>query len=472
MTSVLLIHDDPHSRSHLRSMLEFLECGPVVTVAGEAWRRALDENDGFDLVLFDGASRNARLEEVSAEIAERDQTLPIVYLQPHPTADERQGRAPNVCLRVSPPVQFRQLHRALGRASAFREYGAGAVARGASGPLQGIVGNSGAVRRLRELIQRVAPTSATVLILGESGTGKELVARNVHHCSARSSGPFVPINCGAIPASLLESELFGHEKGAFTGAITARKGRFELAAGGTLFLDEIGDMPMEMQVKLLRVLQERTFERVGGGKAIATDVRIVAATHRNLEQLISTGHFREDLYYRLSVFPIETTPLRDRPEDIPLLIEGLAKRAAHGGEGPLCLSPEAGRALCRYHWPGNVRELGNLIERVSVLHPDGVVDAGDLPAKYRAQATEVHGPTEPDPLVGLAPRNGAGQPRLPEEGLDLRGYLNEVEYALVVQALESTSGVVAHAARRLRIHRTTLVEKMRKHGLLKGQSSH
>ena len=246
-----------------------------------------------------------------------------------------------------------------------------------------LVGKGRGIQEVRRLIGQVAETDANVLILGESGTGKEVVARAIHELSARSAGPFVPINCGAIPAELLESELFGHEKGAFTGAIAARRGRFELAQGGTLFLDEIGDMPLPMQVKLLRVLQERQFDRVGGGKAVQADVRVIAATHRDLEAMIRTQAFREDLYYRLNVFPIETPPLRDRADDIPLLLQELLNRHAEQHKGIIRLTQRAMESLMQYAWPGNVRELSNLIERLLILYPNQIVDVADLPGRYR-----------------------------------------------------------------------------------------
>ena len=251
-----------------------------------------------------------------------------------------------------------------------------------------LVGKGRGIQEVRRLIGQVAETDANVLILGESGTGKEVVARAIHELSARSAGPFVPINCGAIPAELLESELFGHEKGAFTGAIAARRGRFELAQGGTLFLDEIGDMPLPMQVKLLRVLQERQFDRVGGGKAVQADVRVIAATHRDLEAMIRTQAFREDLYYRLNVFPIETPPLRDRADDIPLLLQELLNRHAEQHHGFIRLTQRALESLMQYPWPGNVRELSNLLERLLILYPHQIVDVADLPSRYRLLPSE------------------------------------------------------------------------------------
>jgi sigma-54 specific flagellar transcriptional regulator A len=336
-----------------------------------------------------------------------------------------------------------------------------------------LVGNSHAIRHVRNLIRRVAISDATVLILGESGTGKEVVARNIHYQSPRREGPFVPLNCGAIPAELLESELFGHEKGAFTGAITARQGRFEMADAGTLFLDEIGDMPLAMQVKLLRVLQERIFERVGGNKSIKVNVRIIAATHRNLDDHIKIGAFREDLYYRLNVFPIDMPPLRERAEDIPLLIDELIRRVEHEQRSSVRLTPAATVCLCEYPWPGNVRELANLIERLVILHPYGLVDVHDLPERFRQKSARV--PKERSSLLGRGSaadeveEDDSGQAfQLPRGGLDLKEYLNNLECALIKQALEESGGVVAHAAQRLKMRRTTLVEKMRKFGLHRG----
>ncbi|MGH8323535.1 MAG: sigma-54 interaction domain-containing protein, partial [Steroidobacteraceae bacterium] len=244
-------------------------------------------------------------------------------------------------------------------------------------------GTSAAIRDVIALIRQVAAFDSTALVLGESGTGKEVVARAIHDLSPRRGRPFVAVNCGAIPADLLESELFGHEKGSFTGAIAARKGRFEIAEGGTLFLDEIGDMSPSMQVKLLRVLQERVFERVGNHAPIRCNVRIIAATHRNLEDSIVRGTFREDLFHRINVFPIEMPPLRARSEDIPLLVRDLVAHNVAAGRGRLQLSPRALAALALHAWSGNVRELGNLIERLSIVCGGRVVEVRDLPPKYR-----------------------------------------------------------------------------------------
>jgi len=358
--------------------------------------------------------------------------------------------------------------------------------------ISSLVGCGSRIQEIRYLIEQVADSKANVLVLGESGTGKEVVARAIHEISKRKKGPFVPVNCGAIPSELLESELFGHEKGAFTGAFSARKGRFELAAGGTLFLDEIGDMPMPMQVKLLRVLQERTFERVGGNKSLQADVRIVAATHRNLETLISEGKFREDLYYRLNVFPIESPALRERQEDIPLLLQELLSRFESDSKITLRFTQRALDSLMQHEWPGNVRELSNLLERLLILHANKIVDLLELPIKYRhidAQgdvfeqvlySPEQEALAERDALCGMfgdAPMvseqsDGFDESQgflghLPADGINLKGKLVEFEIEMIRQALDSQDGVVSHAAELLSMRRTTLVEKMKKYGLNK-----
>jgi len=372
------------------------------------------------------------------------------------------------------PARFDDLHDLLHRAQIYQEQQqSGGQAQRPLELFRSLSGNSRATRAINKLIEQVAETEATVLVLGESGTGKEVVARKLHYKSARRGMPFVPINCGAIPSELLESELFGHEKGAFTGAISARKGRFELAHGGTLFLDEIGDMSMPMQVKLLRVLQERTFERVGSNKTIRCDVRIIAATHRNLEEAITKQKFREDLYYRLNVFPIEMPPLRDRVEDIPVLVNDLISRIETEKRGSVRLTPSAVMALTQYSWPGNVRELANLIERLAILYPYGVVDIKDLPEKFRVDIdiTKQAGALPVVNIPGDEPETVASVPRLPNEGLDLKAHLSTLEMNLIRQALDESEGVVAHAAKRLSMRRTTLVEKLRKYGLQRAHES-
>lgn len=333
-------------------------------------------------------------------------------------------------------------------------------------PRHALVGQSPAMRQVRQLVARVAGTHASVLILGESGTGKELVAREIHRQSPRTAGPFVPLNCGAIPRDLLESELFGHEKGAFTGAISARPGRFEMAEGGTLFLDEIGDMSLDMQVKVLRVLQEQTFERVGSNKTLTADVRILAATHRDLEAEIAAGNFREDLYYRLNVFPIEVPALREHPEDLEALVSALLARLSTDDDGGLEFTDQALQALAAYAWPGNVRELANIIERVRILYPGERIDVGQLPQRLLGDNSLLASSQEDEVrAIGRSIGDYINEVRLTEGGVDLRALVERLEIRLIQQALERNEGVVARAAKMLGLRRTTLVEKMRKYDI-------
>ena len=369
------------------------------------------------------------------------------------------------------------------------------------------VGESAAIKAIRELLPVVAASSSTVLITGESGTGKEIVARSLHDLSHRASANFVPINCAAIPKDLIESELFGHRKGAFTGAVTDRVGRFELAHKGSIFLDEIGDLPLDLQVKLLRVLQERMVDPVGSTKSVAVDVRVIAATHRDLEAEIAAGRFREDLYYRLNVLPLNTPPLRDRSTDIPLLLGFFAKHHAATGAKPISFADDFSHALQAYHWPGNVRELSNLIDRFSTLFAGQCLtlktfSSTMLPkglAVFKAQAaTEDKEPADINEPLGLmetaaldSPSKGGifdegadepeedaiflpdtsppslaqGLPILPPEGLSLKHRMAEIEREFISQALSRTKGNVSQTARLLNVQRTTLIEKIQKFGL-------
>jgi len=347
------------------------------------------------------------------------------------------------------------------------------------------MGSSTLIRALNHSIHLVARFDSKVLILGETGTGKEIVARAIHNLSERRSAAFVPVNCGAIPAELLESELFGHEKGAFSGAIAQRKGRFELADGGTIFLDEIGEMPLAMQVKLLRVLQEGTFERVGSNVSQRCNLRVIAATHRHLESLILAGSFREDLYHRLNVCPIEMPPLRHRVEDLPELIEHFVGINASGGRGTVRLSRRALYALRQYVWPGNVRELENLIERLAVMCNDRVVDFEDLPSAFTRKAVDLDEnperevPATPmtataddtatvDDAAAVDDATGDDETELPASGFDLRDHIQRIERRCIERALQRSGHVVAQAAQLLGLKRTTLLDKLRRHQLLAG----
>ncbi len=323
-----------------------------------------------------------------------------------------------------------------------------------------IIGQSDSIKAVLDLVCRVADSDATILVSGESGTGKELIARAIHYNSPRARKAFVAINCGAIPSELLESELFGHVKGAFTGAIQNRVGRFELADGGTLFLDEIGDLEPALQVKLLRVLQEKVYEPVGGTKSLQTNVRVITATNKNLEELVKQSQFREDLFYRLNVIPIQVPALRDRKSDIPLLlahfIDVMNKTKGRKLAG---ISPQAVEHLQIYPWPGNIRELENLIERISILKGAGRIEVSDLPPKYLIQG----------PMI-LKVENISES--LPEDGLDFNTAVDQFENALILRALEKTGWNRNQAAILLRLNRTTLVEKIKKKGLRPANDKH
>jgi sigma-54 dependent transcriptional regulator, flagellar regulatory protein len=489
MTShpLLLIDADESRRRELAAILAFCAASPVVEsdqlpATGRGWR-----------AIFIVAASETTL----AALAQLAPPLAVIHLRPAETPS-----LPLVELTL--PLQMAPLMALLHRIEVVVE------GRDRRQPLpppqlqQILVGQSGAMRMVRRLIAQVADSEANVLILGESGTGKEVVASSLHHLSNRCHRPFVPVNCGAIPGDLLESELFGHEKGAFTGALTARQGRFEIAEGGTLFLDEIGDMPLPMQVKLLRVLQERTFERVGSNRSLRADVRIVAATHRNLEERITAGSFREDLYFRLNVFPIELPPLRERSDDLPLLVNELLARLAQEGRTTIRLTAAALAALMRYTWPGNVRELANLVERLTIMFPDCLVDFEDLPHRYQIEGltsaeidradclmqgcaattevvsaptadesiatTETLAAATPPPPVPMAGVTDVTAVALPAGEFDLKEHLAAMEQGYIQMALTAADGVVAHAAARLGMRRTTLVEKMRKYGMMASMS--
>ncbi|WP_394374663.1 sigma-54 dependent transcriptional regulator [Stutzerimonas frequens] len=476
-TKILLIDDDRDRRRDLAVILNFLSEDHLACSSSD-WQEAvagLESSRAVIGVLLGDVSARGGAVELIKQMGKWDENVPLMLIGEPAPADWPEEIRRRVLTSLEMPPSYNKLLDSLHRAQIYREMYDQAKSRGRQREpnlFRSLVGTSRAVQHVRQMMQQVADTEASVLILGESGTGKEVVARNLHYHSKRRQGPFVPVNCGAIPAELLESELFGHEKGAFTGAITARSGRFELAEGGTLFLDEIGDMPLPMQVKLLRVLQERTFERVGSNRTQSADVRIIAATHKNLEKMIEEGTFREDLYYRLNVFPIEMAPLRERVEDIPLLMNELISRMEHEKRGSIRFNSAAIMSLCRHDWPGNVRELANLVERMAIMHPYGVIGVMELPKKFRhvddddeQYATSLNEEMEERAAISAPMVVPEAQAMLPVEGLDLKEYLGNLEQGLIHQALEDAGGVVARAAERLRIRRTTLVEKMRKYGM-------
>jgi len=471
---ILVLDRDEARAERVATLLEFMDFSP----------RIVDDADDIDLARARGSDWVAIVvgdvgdgeswAAFATWLATQALHPPVLELPGHASdAGWRASLHPQSVWPLSFPIRRTQLQEALRRASLKR---IDDDAR-RDVPSFGPTGRSASVLELNRMIDQVAPHDTTVLVLGESGTGKEVAARALHARSARRDKPFVAINCGAIPPDLLESELFGHEKGAFTGALTQRKGRFEMAEGGTLLLDEIGDMSLPMQVKLLRVLQERCFERVGGTTTIKCDVRVIAATHRDLEDRIANGEFREDLFYRLNVFPIEMPALRERSEDLGDLVAAITRQLAEAGRGQVTLASDAIAALRHYAWPGNVRELSNLLERLAVLHPGGSVRALDLPARYRAAAAAAGEAFDPAPAPEAAaapvtdPAQLSATTTLPPQGIDLRGHMAGIELELLRAALEQSNGVVAHAAPLLGLRRTTLVEKLRKYGIDRDQAA-
>ena len=431
---VLILDADADRSAELCCRLRYLNYEPVVPAGASDITR----DDGIAVVLGEVADTGGG-GKVLKELREQRPGLPFLCL---PTASEDGARREEwISWPLELPLRKSQLTRLLRRAERYR----GRERR------HRLTGNSTSIRRVRRLIEQVADFDTNVLVTGPSGTGKELVARTIHDLSDRSDNPFVPINCGAIPADLLESELFGHRKGAFTGAISDRRGRFELAEGGTLFLDEIGDMSLDMQVKLLRVLQERSFERIGSNTTQRCDVRILAATHRDLPTAVEAGEFRADLYYRLNVFPIEMPPLYKRVSDLPQLLQELLIQHVGDNAGQIRVGAAAMQALANYSWPGNIRELSNLVERLAILKPEGMIELEDLPQKYRDAANPVYAAGNP---VAEAMRLS---------NANLKQHLETLEQDLISQAMQASDGIVARAAKLLNMRRTTLVEKIRKY---------
>ena len=495
--NVILIEPSDSEALALQALLRFLELNPIhVHDVSELREYANHSSPDCLAAIFGKATIDAMGGELLTQLRAMPQPLPIIYMSNDGLPKIAESCGDLAWFHLELPVKQRRLSAVLDQAQYVRTGHPTQPGTHRFRPS----GTSRPMRDVHRLIEQVAPFDTNVLILGESGTGKEMVARHIHELSARAGQPFVPVNCGAIPADLLESELFGHEKGAFTGALSTRLGRFEFAEGGTLFLDEIGDMSLQMQVKLLRVLQERSFERVGSNKTIHCNVRIIAATHRDLEAAIGNGRFREDLYYRLNVFPIQMPPLRDRLEDLPVLIDHLVQRQGQIAGRHIRLDREAMNCLARNRWPGNVRELSNLLERLAILYPGQTVTPADLPERYRLKGTtEWFGggraapksaekgvsvspelleellaagdgdapedATEIDNNAALAATAELTEFELPRGGMDLKDHLSAIEIGLIRQALEEADGTIAEAARLLRMRRTTLVEKLRKYRL-------
>lgn len=450
--SILVVEDDPAQLQALREILENEGYELETAADGEAGLQRLQERS-FDLVLTDLALPGVDgLGLLKFLVRHQPQCLCIIITGyatvKNSVAAMRLGAYDYLAKPVDPQELRLVVRRALEhrrlqqenlqlKRQLYKRFG-----------FANIIGTSEAITQVFELIQKVADTDSTVLLLGESGTGKELIARAIHYNSPRRQGPLVPVNCAAIPQELLESELFGHERGAFTHAVKTRIGRFEQANGGTIFLDEIAEMSPALQVKLLRVLQDRCFERIGGIKSIKVDIRIIAATNQNLEELARQGKFREDLYYRLNVIPVRVPPLRERRGDIPLLANHfLQEFSKKKKRRVLRLSPQALELLVRYPWPGNVRELENLMERLVILTEKDVVEPEDLPARIRNAYT-------------LAP--GSESLDFPEEGVNLPEAVQNFERRLILAALEKANWVRSRAAQLLHLNRTTLIEKMKK----------
>jgi sigma-54 specific flagellar transcriptional regulator A len=481
---VIVIEPSESEANALQTLLRFLDLEPIhvrnLAELHEATHRNIPD---CPAVIVRRETVDALGSTLVAQLRGMREPLPVICISADGLPKIAESSGDLAWFQLETPVKQRRLSSVLQQAKNMRSGHPTQPGTHRFRPS----GASKALRAVHRLIEQVAPFDTNVLILGESGTGKEMVARHIHELSGRAAHPFVPVNCGAIPADLLESELFGHEKGAFTGALSTRLGRFEFAEGGTLFLDEIGDMSLQMQVKLLRVLQERTFERVGSNKTIRCNVRIIAATHRDLDAAIVGGRFREDLYYRLNVFPLQMPPLRDRLDDLPVLIEHLVQRQGQSAGRKIQLDQAAMDCLARNRWPGNVRELANLLERLAILFPAQIITAADLPDRYRSAAavgwlgSEPRIDARPELIEGIAtpqepqlPEPGSGaavyempdvDAALPRGGIDLKDHLSAIEIGLIRKALEEADGTVAGAARLLRIRRTTLVEKLRKYRL-------
>ena len=452
LASILIVDDDAVFRAALRRYLE-REGFDVVSVGDATTGLERIETNPFDLVLtdlrmpgVDGIEFLRRMRRLDPELlsivvtgfGSAEHSLEALEAGAFWFIDKNYDRIATFGALVHKALEFRELRRSNQQLQQQLEVRWG---------LDNIIGESRALKDTLELVRKVADSEATVLITGESGVGKELIARAVHYCSRRSKKPFVAINCGAIPEALLESELFGHVRGAFTGAVSDRVGRFSAANGGTIFLDEIGDMSPILQTKLLRVLQEREFEPVGSSETQRVDVRIVAATNQDLERLMEERKFREDLYFRLRVVPIHVPPLRERREDVPLYVEHYLKEQAREHPGVLGITNSAMKRLVEYDWPGNVREVQGLVQRLVLLKREGWIDEADLP----------HNGTR---TRGLVPHVS-----LPADGVDFSALVDAFERDLIVQALATTEGNKNRAALLLGLKRTTLVEKIRTKGI-------
>ena len=448
---LLLLLDSSGRSSELVKALQKKDLALVVVRSEAEARRWLEENQCQAILL--AVSSLQPHGSFLADIQDAASPLAVIVAASEPSVtDAVVALQAGAVDYLEAPVSQSRLDAALGKAGVIRQVSpAGQPQAKTVKGCAAIVGNSSAMRQVFSLIKKVCDAETTVLVRGESGTGKELIAQALHYEGVRGTGPFVPVNCGAIPGELLESELFGHEKGAFTHAIRTRLGRFELANGGTVFLDEISEMSPMLQVKLLRVLQEKEFERIGGTKTISSDFRVVAATNRDLEQEVQAGRFREDLYYRLNVIPIQAPPLRERLQDIPLLVEHFVARFNRLRKKKIKgVADEVMGRFARYAWPGNVRELENMLERMVILAGSDVLSVADLPERLLE--------------AGAVPAERFEE--LPGQGFFLNEVLAEFEKRLIMQALEQTDWVKNRAAKLLNVNRTTLIEKMKRFKLV------
>jgi two-component system, NtrC family, response regulator AtoC len=463
---ILVVDDEPNLRRVLSAQLERDGYDVHTSEDGEQALALLTEHH-IDLVITD--LRMPRLDgmELLRRISALEDPMPVVMITAHGTVDTAvEALKMGAFDYITKPFDQEDVRTIVRKAVRTQDLSATEASRpslgaGLEAGRYGIIGQSPSLLELYTLLDRVADSPTTVLVTGESGTGKELVARALHENSSRRDKPFIKVNCAAIPRDLMESELFGYERGAFTGAVGSKPGRFELASGGTLFLDEIGSIPVEMQVKLLRALQESEFERVDGVKTIRVDVRLVAATNTDLKKEIAAGAFRDDLYYRLNVVPIRLPPLRERREDVPLLVEHFVKKFdARLRKNVTRIEPEALEVLVNHPWPGNIRELENVIER-AVLFCDGdALRPVDLPSELN--------PRTPDPpLTAPAPKTQSPPSPAASDGLkeQVKAAMSRLERELIVKALEQTGGNVTHAARLLKISRKGLQLKMKELGL-------
>ncbi len=457
--SSLIITDNKIVSANMHTVFEFIHKEVNIADSAEAANKILQSNDSVLIVFVSLLDKQEEGEALSLIHVNYPEISVHLIRESEESAPHTELPA-GVTSILQFPVDFESLMHTIKKAEISRNN----LDQRKGLPIS-LTGDSEEIHEVEGLIRQVSQADSNVLLLGESGTGKEIVARAIHTFSLRADKPFIAVNCGAIPPELLESELFGHERGAFTGATNSRRGRFELAEGGTLFLDEIGDMPMPMQVKLLRVIQERTFERVGGMKTIASDVRLIAATHQDLEKRIEEGEFRTDLFYRLNVFPIKLPPLRKRTSDIPLLLKEFAEklRIQLGKPTAISFDDSAIAALAKHPLPGNVREVENLVERLSILRPGETITADILPPKYKpllvAAESDQHFVRRPN----IEPR--APSIKFGSGTIDLKQHLTALEKNLIFQALDDTDWVVSKAARVLTLRRTTLIQKIRKLGI-------